>query len=445
MFKKILIANRGEIALRIISTCKEMGIKTVAVYSQADRYSLHTRFADETVCIGPPQAAESYLNIPHIISAAEITNVDAIHPGYGFLAENPQFVEICQSCNITFIGPSAETMRLAGDKAETRRRMMKCGVPVTTGSKQDINSLKEAQEIAKQIGYPILIKASAGGGGKGMRIVRSESELEDNLKLAQVEAEISFGNNNLYIEKYIDNPRHIEFQILGDQQGNLIHLGERECSIQRRHQKLIEESPSPSMNQELRTKMAETTLKIAEEVQYYNAGTIEFLLDQKKNFYFMEINARIQVEHPITEMVYGIDLIKEQIKIAAGQKLSVSPKAVKPKGHSIECRINAENPATLAPSSGKITTFILPTGPDVRIDTAAYQGFEVTPYYDSLLAKLIVWGKNRKTSLRRMNRALQFFIIEGIESNISLHAKVINHQDFIAGNIGTRFLETFDI
>lgn len=445
MFKKILIANRGEIALRIISACKEMGIKTVAVYSQADKYSLHTRFADETICIGPPQVSESYLNIPHIISAAEITNVDAIHPGYGFLAENPQFVEICKSCNIAFIGPSAETMRLAGDKSEIRQKIMKCGIPVTTGSKQAIESQKEGRAIAKKIGYPILLKASAGGGGKGMRIVRSETELEENLKLAQVEAEINFGNNNIYIEKYIDNPRHIEFQILGDQYGNLIHLGERECSIQRRHQKLIEESPSPVLNQQLRAEMAEAALTIAEEVEYFNVGTIEFLLDQKNNYYFMEVNARIQVEHPVTEMVCGIDLIKEQIKIAAGQKLSISQKGIKPKGHSIECRINAENPATMVPSSGKISTFVPPGGLGVRVDTAAYQGFEVTPYYDSLIAKIIVWGESRRESLLKMNRSLQFFIIEGIESNISLHAKIINHPDFIAGDVGTKFLEKLDV
>jgi len=336
-------------------------------------------------------------------------------------------------------------MRLAGDKSEIKQRMMKCSIPVTIGSKQDINSMKQAQEIAKKIGYPILLKASAGGGGKGMRIVRSETKLEENLKLAQVEAEMNFGNSNIYMEKYIDDPRHIEFQILADQYGNLIHLGERECSIQRRHQKLIEESPSPALDQELRAEMAESALKIAKEVEYFNAGTIEFLLDKKKNFYFMEINARIQVEHPVTEMVCGIDLIKEQIKIAAGQKLSISQKAIKPKGHSIECRINAENPATMVPSSGKISAFILPTGLGVRVDTAAYQGFEVTPYYDSLIAKLIVWAKNRKGSLQKMNRSLQFFIIEGIESNISLHTKVINHPDFISGDVGTRFLEKLNV
>ncbi len=418
MFKKILIANRGEIAMRIIAACKELDIKTVAVYSQADKYSLHTRFADEAICIGPPQSAGSYLNIPHIISAADITNVDAIHPGYGFLAENPEFVEICKSCNITFIGPSTKSMRLAGDKSLARKQMMQKGIPVTSGSEEDVNSFQEAKTIAKKIGYPVLLKASAGGGGKGMRIVRSEDKLEDNLKLAQLEAEISFGNNNIYIEKYIENPRHIEFQILGDTYGNIFHIGERECSIQRRHQKLIEECPSTVLTDDLRVAMAEAALNIAKEAEYTNAGTIEFLLDQDRNFYFMEINARIQVEHPITEMVWGIDLIKEQIKVAAGKKLSFSQKNLKPRGHSIECRINAENPETMVPSSGTITTFILPNGLGVRLDTAAYQGYEVTPYYDSLLAKLIVTENNRKEALQKLNRSLEFFIIEGLFKNL---------------------------
>ncbi len=445
MFKKILIANRGEIAMRIIAACKELDIKTVAVYSQADKYSLHTRFADEAICIGPPQSAGSYLNIPHIISAADITNVDAIHPGYGFLAENPEFVEICKSCNITFIGPSTKSMRLAGDKSLARKQMMQKGIPVTSGSEEDVNSFQEAKTIAKKIGYPVLLKASAGGGGKGMRIVRSEDKLEDNLKLAQLEAEISFGNNNIYIEKYIENPRHIEFQILGDTYGNIFHIGERECSIQRRHQKLIEECPSTVLTDDLRVAMAEAALNIAKEAEYTNAGTIEFLLDQDRNFYFMEINARIQVEHPITEMVWGIDLIKEQIKVAAGKKLSFSQKNLKPRGHSIECRINAENPETMVPSSGTITTFILPNGLGVRLDTAAYQGYEVTPYYDSLLAKLIVTENNRKEALQKLNRSLEFFIIEGISTNISLHSKIINHPEFISGNFGTQFLEKISI
>jgi len=445
MFKKILIANRGEIALRIIWACKELGIKTVAVYSQADKYSLHTRFADEAICIGPPQAAESYLNIPHIISAAEITNVDAIHPGYGFLAENPQFVEICQSCNIDFIGPSAETMRLAGNKSDARKKMKEHGIPVTTGSKEVISSLDEAKKISRKIGYPILLKASAGGGGKGMRVVRSASELEDNFKLAQVEAEINFADNNIYIEKYLDNPRHIEFQILGDQYGSIIHLGERECSIQRRHQKLIEECPSPAFKKELRTDMANAAIEIAKETEYFNAGTVEFLVDKDGEFYFMEINARIQVEHPVTEMVWGIDLIKEQIKIAAGKKLSLRQKEIKPTGHSIECRINAENAGTMVPSCGKISSFILPNGPGVRVDTAAYQGFEITPFYDSLIAKLIVIGKDRKESLQKLNRSLQCLIIDGIETNIALHSKIINHPDFISVNIGTRFVEKLNI
>jgi acetyl-CoA carboxylase biotin carboxylase subunit len=445
MFKKILIANRGEIALRIMSACRELGIKTVAVYSQADKYCLHTRFADEAICIGPAQSAGSYLNIPHIISAADITNADAIHPGYGFLAENPEFVEICQSCNIAFIGPSPKTMRLSGDKSLARKQMMTCGIPVTSGSEENVDSFQEAKAIAKKIGYPVLLKASAGGGGKGMRIIRSEDKLEDNLKLAQLEAEISFGNNNIYVEKYIENPRHIEFQIIGDTYGNIIHLGERECSIQRRHQKLIEECPSTVLTDDLRAEMAEAAISIARETEYYNAGTIEFLLDEDKKFYFMEINARIQVEHPVTEMVWGLDLIKEQIRVAAGRKLKFSQKHLKPQGHSIECRINTENPETMVPSSGTITTFIPPNGLGVRLDTAAYQGYEVTPFYDSLLAKLIIKGNNRKESLQKLNRSLDFFIIEGVNTNITLHSKIINHPDFIAGNFGTQFLEKLNI
>jgi len=440
MFKKILIANRGEIALRIIWACKELGIKTVAVYSEADRDALHVKFADESICIGPPKSGDSYLNIASIISAAEVTGAEAIHPGYGFLAENPQFAEVCDSCGITFIGPSAEVIKLMGNKSEARKLMSDIGVPVTSGSKDTVSSVKEAAKIATKIGYPIMLKASAGGGGRGMRIVYSEDELPEHFKMAQVEAEAAFGDPSLYVEKYMEHPRHIEFQIIGDLKGNIVHLGERECSIQRRHQKLVEESPSPALDERLRAEIAEAAITAAKAVQYFSVGTVEFLLDSEKNFYFMEMNTRIQVEHPVTEMVTGIDLVKEQIRIAAGKKLSFSQKDVRFIGHSIECRINAEDPKTMIPSPGRITGLYLPTGPGIRVDTAAYAGYQVPPYYDSLLAKLISYGRDRKEAINRMKRALEATIVEGLKTNVRLHQAIISHPDFVAGNLDTGFL-----
>ncbi|MCD6452351.1 MAG: acetyl-CoA carboxylase biotin carboxylase subunit [Acidobacteria bacterium] len=440
MFKKILIANRGEIALRIIWACKELGIKTVAVYSEADRDALHVKFADESICIGPPKSGDSYLNIASIISAAEVTGAEAIHPGYGFLAENPQFAEVCDSCGITFIGPSAEVIKLMGNKSEARKLMSDIGVPVTSGSKDTVSSVKEAAKIATKIGYPIMLKASAGGGGRGMRIVYSEDELPEHFKMAQVEAEAAFGDPSLYVEKYVEHPRHIEFQIIGDLKGNIVHLGERECSIQRRHQKLVEESPSPALDERLRAEIAEAAITAAKAVQYFSVGTVEFLLDSEKNFYFMEMNTRIQVEHPVTEMVTGIDLVKEQIRIAAGKKLSFSQKDVRFIGHSIECRINAEDPKTMIPSPGRITGLYLPTGPGIRVDTAAYAGYQVPPYYDSLLAKLISYGRDRKEAINRMKRALEATIVEGLKTNVRLHQAIISHPDFVAGNLDTGFL-----
>ncbi|MEW5805923.1 MAG: acetyl-CoA carboxylase biotin carboxylase subunit [Acidobacteriota bacterium] len=443
MFKKILIANRGEIALRIIWACKELGIKTVAVHSDVDADSLHVKYADDDVCIGPAKNSESYLNVTSIISAAEITGADAIHPGYGFLAESTHFAEICRECNITFIGPSPEIIRLMGDKVEARRTMIKAGVPVIPGSEAVIPDDVEALKLAEQIGYPIIIKAAAGGGGRGMRIVRSAEELDEAFKIAQTEAKAAFDVPDVYIEKYLEAPRHIEFQILGDNFGNILHLFERECSIQRRHQKLVEESPSPGMTPELRERMSSAALKAAETVGYTNAGTIEFLLDGDRNFYFMEMNTRIQVEHPVTENVTGIDLIKEQIKIAAGERLSCRQEDIKLNGHSIECRINAEDPETFAPSPGKIRLFHPPGGPGVRVDTAAYAECIIPPYYDSLVAKLITRGNTRKETVSRMKRALDSFIIEGIKTNIPLQQKIISDEDFIQGNISTRFMEKF--
>jgi acetyl-CoA carboxylase biotin carboxylase subunit len=445
MFKKILIANRGEIALRIIWACKELGIKTVAIYSEADRDSLHVKFADESICIGPPKSGDSYLNIASIISAAEVTGAEAIHPGYGFLAENPQFAEVCDSCGIKFIGPSSEVIKLMGNKSEARKLMSEIGVPVTSGSKDTVNLVKEAAKIASKIGYPIMLKASAGGGGRGMRIVHSEDELPEHFKMAQVESEAAFGDPSLYVEKYIERPRHIEFQIIGDLKGNIVHLGDRECSIQRRHQKLVEESPSTALGKNLRAEMAEAAIAAAKAVQYFSVGTIEFLLDQDRNFYFMEMNTRIQVEHPVTEMVTGIDLVKEQIRITAGDKLAFSQKDIRFTGHSIECRINAEDPKTMIPSPGKITGLYLPTGPGVRVDTAAYAGYYVPPYYDSLLAKVITYGRDRKEAVNRMERALAATIVEGLKTNIRLHQAIIGHPDFVAGNLDTGFLSKIEL
>jgi acetyl-CoA carboxylase biotin carboxylase subunit len=444
LFKKILIANRGEIALRIIRTCKELGIKTVAVYSEADRYSLHVRFADEAVCIGPGPSKESYLNIPRIIAAAEITNAEAIHPGYGFLSENAMFAEICESSGIKFIGPTPDAIEAMGDKALAKETMRKAGVPVIPGSDGVVETLEQAREIANEIGYPILLKAAAGGGGKGIRMVKNDEELENAWQTARAEAEAAFGNPAVYIEKFIEKPRHIEIQILADEHGNVIHLGERDCSIQRRHQKLIEESPSPIVTPELREAMGQAAVKGAKSVKYRNAGTIEFLVDKDGNFYFMEMNTRIQVEHPVTEMVYGIDIVREQIRIASGEKLGIKQKQIKPNGHAIECRINAEDPFNgFRPSPGKITALHFPGGFGVRVDSHIYQEYVVPPYYDSMIAKLIVHAKNRDEAIARMLRALDEFVIEGVHTTIPFHIKILNSPQFRSGvDYDTKYIDT---
>lgn len=442
MFSKILIANRGEIALRIIRACKEMNIKTVAVYSDADRNSLAVRFADEAVCIGPAQSSQSYLNIPAIISAAEITDVSAIHPGYGFLAENAHFAEICESCNITFIGPTPETIRLMGDKVQARETMRKIGVPLTPGGKGVIPDQKEALDIAKKIGYPVIIKAAAGGGGKGMRVCHNDVTLTSSFMMARKEAEANFGNPAVYIEKYIIDPRHVEFQILADHFGNIFHLGERDCSIQRRHQKLLEESPSPALDNKLRKRMGEVAVKAAKAANYRGVGTIEFLLDSRGEFYFMEMNTRIQVEHPVTEMVTGIDLIKEQIQVAMGKKLKLKQDDIKLSGHAIECRINAEDPSNnFMPSPGKIEELNLPGGFGVRVDTHIYPGYTISPHYDSMVAKLIVHGNTRKEAIATMRRALEEFYVAPIKTTIPLHREIIEHPLFVEGKVSTHFLE----
>jgi acetyl-CoA carboxylase biotin carboxylase subunit len=444
LFNKILIANRGEIALRIIRTCREMGIKTVAVYSDADKDSLHVKFADEAVCIGPPPSKESYLNIPRIISAAEITNADAIHPGYGFLAENAEFSEICADSEIKFIGPSPDMINSMGDKAFAKDTMRKSNVPVVPGSDGVVKSPEEAKEIADTVGYPLLIKATAGGGGKGMRIVNSPEEIENSFTMASNEALNAFGNGDMYIEKFVEEPRHIEIQILGDQFGNVVHLGERDCTVQRRHQKLIEETPSPFINQEIREAMGAAAIKGAKSVNYEGAGTIEFIVDKNKNFYFMEMNTRIQVEHPVTEQVTGVDLVREQINIAAGKRIRV--RKVRTEGHSIECRINAENPEkNFAPSPGRITTFHVPGGLGVRVDTHAYASYYIPPYYDSMIAKLIVTADNREEAIARMSRALEEFIIEGVYTTIPFHKKVMKHEKFILGEFDTSFIEKYGL
>jgi len=442
LFNKILIANRGEIALRIIRTCKELGIKTVAVYSEADKDSLHVTFADEAVCIGPPFGKDSYLKIPAIISAAQVTGADAIHPGYGFLAENASFSEICQESNLKFIGPSPEMIRAMGDKAFAKETMKKNEVPVIPGSDGVVDNLEEAKGLAKEIGYPVIIKASAGGGGKGMRIVWEESEFQKAFQTAQTEAEAAFANGDVYIEKFIENPRHIEIQVMGDQHGNVYHYGERDCSIQRRHQKLIEESPSPAVDEDLRTSMGDAAVKGAHSVNYEGAGTIEFLLDKHKNFYFMEMNTRIQVEHPVTELVYDVDLVRQQILVAAGEKIETKPK--KPHGHAIEFRINAEDPENnFRPSPGKITSLHFPGGFGVRNDSHIYQSYSIPPYYDSLIAKLIVWGTDRERAIMRGKRALSEFIVEGIKTTIPFHLKVLEDDRFKSGIFDTSFLEKF--
>ena len=441
MFKKVLIANRGEIALRVIRACRELGVQTVAVYSEADRESLHVRFADDDVCIGPAAARESYLRIPRLIAAAEITGADAIHPGYGFLAENAEFAETCTASNITFIGPTADQIRVMGDKAAARKAMQAVNVPIIPGTPGPVEDVDEALGFARDIGFPVIIKAAAGGGGKGMRVAREPDDFARSFQLARSEALSAFGNGDVYVEKYLDRPRHIEFQILGDKHGNVIHLGERDCSVQRRHQKLIEEAPSPAMTPELRAAMGEAAVRGAKAIDYVGAGTIEMLLNEDRSFYFMEMNTRIQVEHPVTEMLTGVDLVKEQIRVAAGHKLTVNE--LPPlRGHVIECRVNAEDPArNFQPSPGKIEIFHPPGGPGVRLDTHVYAGYKVPPYYDSLIAKLICQGRDRQEALRRMQMALESFIIEGVTTTIPFLARVMMSKEFQAGDIDTKFLE----
>ncbi|MGD8330587.1 MAG: acetyl-CoA carboxylase biotin carboxylase subunit [Acidobacteriota bacterium] len=441
MIQSILIANRGEIALRIIWACRELGIKTVAVYSEADRDSLHVSFADEAICIGPPPASESYLNIPAVISAAEIMGVDAIHPGYGFLAENAEFAEICESCGLIFIGPSVDAIRSMGDKAVARATMEGAGLPLIRGSEGAVSDDKEAAGIAEDIGFPVLLKAAAGGGGKGMRVVRAPEELSRAFRAASNEAEAAFGSGDVYIEKYIARPHHIEVQLLGDQHGNLVHLGERECSVQRKYQKLVEETPSPALKEEQRQRIWADAIKGARYINYTSAGTMEFLVDAEGNHYFMEMNTRIQVEHPVTEQVTMVDLIKQQIRIAAGKKLPFGQGDIKFRGHSIECRVNAEHPETLAPSPGQITAFNVPKGPGVRIDTAAHEVAFVSPYYDSMIAKVIVHAFNREEALVRMRRALGMFVIQGIHTSLPLLQRIMDHPGFIAGDYDTHLIE----
>jgi acetyl-CoA carboxylase biotin carboxylase subunit len=442
VFNKVLIANRGEIALRVICACKELGIRTVAIYSDADRNSLHVRFADEAICIGPPRLSESYLNIPSVISAAEIANVDAIHPGYGLLSENANFAEVCETCGIKFIGPPPDVTRLMGEKEKARQAMKQAGVPILPGSEGVVQSPGEAAEWARQVGFPVIVKASGGGGGRGMRVIRSEQELPNLFQAAQSEAAAAFGNGDLYMEKYIEQPRHIEFQVLADQYGNVVSLGERECSIQRRHQKLLEESPSVAVTPELRARMGKKVSETLAAIGYVNAGTVEFLMDEDGSLYFIEMNTRIQVEHPVTEMVTDVDLVKSQIRLAMGESLEkVLQGPVVSRGHAIECRINAEHPEKFTPSAGKITTFHSPGGTGVRVDTAAYAESIVPPYYDSLIAKLVVRGKDRDEAISRMSRALEMFIIEGIHTSIPLQRRILAHPDFRAGRTDTKFME----
>ena len=444
MFKKVLIANRGEIALRIICACKELGVKTVAVYSEADRNSLHVRFADEAICIGPPRSAESYLNIPAVISAAEIANVDAIHPGYGLLSENANFAEVCETSHIKFIGPRPEVTRLMGEKEKARQAMKAANVPILPGSDGIVANDEEALEWARKVGFPVILKAKAGGGGRGMRIVRSEQELPGLYAQANSEAAAAFGNGELYMEKFIERPRHIEFQILADEHGNVVSLGERECSIQRRHQKLLEESPSVKMTPELRKQLGDKLCDSLKKIGYWNAGTIEFLMDEDGSIYFIEMNTRIQVEHPVTEMVTGIDLVKAQLRIASGEKLSdILPSKIEMRGHAIECRINAEHPEKFTPSAGKITAFNVPGGFGVRVDTAQYSEGVVPPYYDSMIGKLIVHARDRQEAIHKMVRALDQFVVQGIFTTIPLHRQIMLDEDFQAGRFDTKFMERF--
>ena len=439
---KILIANRGEIALRILHTCEEMGIPTVAVHSTIDRNALHVQLADESVCIGPPQSSKSYLNIPNIIAAALTRNATAIHPGYGFLAENARFAEICADHQITFIGPSAKAILAMGDKSTAKKTMQKAGVPTVPGSEGLLSSQEEAKAIARQIGYPVIIKATAGGGGRGMRLVRDETELSRLYQAAQGEAEAAFGNGGVYLEKFIECPRHIEFQILADGHGNVIHLGERDCSIQRRHQKLLEEAPSAVLTPKLRQKMGNAAVLAAKSIKYLGAGTVEFLLDNSGNFYFMEMNTRIQVEHPVTEMITGLDLIKEQIRIAQGEKLQLTQKMVNLRGHAIECRINAEDPEhNFRPNPGRISAYLPPGGPGVRMDSHVYTDYEIPPYYDSLIGKLVVWGPDRDTAIQRMKRALRECAITGVPTTINFHQKILETPAFLEGKVYTNFIQ----
>lgn len=443
MFKKVLVANRGEIALRVIRACKELGIKTVAIHSEADANSLHTRAADEHICVGPAEAALSYRNIPNVLSAAEVSGADAIHPGYGFLSENAHFAEVCESIGVKFIGPTSENIALMGDKAKAREILMRRGLPVTPGSPGELKSEQEAREAATKIGYPVIIKAAAGGGGRGMRVVNTAEELGRAFQAAQAEAKSTFGNDSVYLERYFLEPRHIEVQIAADHRGHVVHLGERDCSIQRRHQKLVEETPSPAVDEKLRREIGRVAVEAVKAVHYRNVGTVEFLLDKDRNFFFMEVNTRIQVEHPITEMVTGIDLIKEQIRLADGQALSFKQQDIQLHGHSLECRINAEDPEKFTPSPGLITKYSAPGGFGVRVDSAMETNTTVVPYYDSMIAKLITHGRNRQESIARMRRALDEFVIEGIKTTIPLHKRILNDTDFQKGHVSTTFLDRF--
>ena len=441
MFQKILVANRGEIALRVICACKELGIATVAVYSEADRNSLHVRFADEAVCIGPARSSESYLNIPQVISAAEITNVDAVHPGYGFLSENANFAKVCEASELTFIGPKPEVIEMMGEKDRARREMKLHGLPTIPGSEGVVEGEEQLAKEAERIGFPLILKAAAGGGGRGMRVVRTKNELLPAYQTARSEAQQAFGTPDVYMEKFLEHPRHIEIQVLGDQYGKVIHLGERECTIQRRHQKLVEESPSPVIDAKRRKELGGKVVKALEAIEYSNAGTVEFLMDTDGSIYFIEMNTRIQVEHPVTEFVTGVDLVKSQIRIAAGEKMDDAVGEMTFTGHSIECRINAEDPETFVPSAGRITTFQSPGGTGVRVDSAAYSGAVIPPYYDSLVAKLIVKGRDRAEAIGRMKRALEMFVIEGIKTSIPLHRRIMAHPDFASGKMDTHFIE----
>lgn len=442
MFKKVLVANRGEIALRVIHACRELGVASVAVHSTADADSLHASYADESVCIGPPPSPQSYLNVSAIISAAEITGADAVHPGYGFLAEKADFAEALEECGIAWIGPSPSAIRQMGDKSKARQTAVEAGVPVVPGSQAPLDGPEDAARLAAEIGYPVILKASAGGGGRGMRIVHEERSMEGQFGTAREEAVAGFGDGSIYLEKYLVEPRHVEFQVLADRFGHVIHLGERECSIQRRHQKLVEEAPSPALDEKLRAEMGEAAVRLARQVDYHNAGTIEFLLDRDGSFYFMEMNTRVQVEHPVTEMTTGVDVVKEQLRIAAGEKLAI-PDGLKHRGHAIECRINAEHSETFIPSPGDVTTFHPPGGPGIRVDTHVYDGYRIPPHYDSLVAKLIAHGKDREEAIQRLQRALDFFVIEGVDTTLDLHRRIVRDRHFLEGDLSTRFMEIF--